>query len=313
MTGQAVDAMNDAQFELAVGAIAVFARVTPAQKLRIVQALQRRGEVVAMTGDGVNDGPALRAADIGVAMGERGTDVAREAASIVLLDDRFGSLVDAVRAGRRIFINLQRALGYLFAVHVPIVGLSLMPLFGGPVLLLPIHVVLLELIIDPACSLVFEAEPLPADGMRRPPRLANAPLFSIAAVVRALAVGGVGLLAVVLVQWLGHWAYLTGDALRLAGLATIVTGNLLMLKWFRGAFDRSSPHTNRTYHALLASVCLLAIPLLTLDRISASLGFPMSLDARWVVAFLAPPGVWSLWRLVAARTPSRTRHAALHP
>ena len=298
LTGQAIDAMNDAQFELAAGRACVFARVTPAQKLRIVQALQRRGEVVAMTGDGVNDGPALRAADIGVAMGERGTDVAREAASIVLLDDRFGSLVDAVRAGRRIFVNLQRALGYLFAVHVPIVGLSLMPLFGGPVLLLPIHVVLLELIIDPACSLVFEAEPLPADGMRRPPRAANAPLFSIRAVARALAVGGVALLAVVLVQWLGRGAHLTGDALRLAGLATIVVGNLLMLRWFRGGFGRSASTNNRTYRALVALVCLLAMVLLTVDRASGALGFPVGLDARWIFGLLAPPAAWSLWRFV---------------
>ena len=141
LTGPQLDAMDEAQFERAIVAVAVFARATPAQKLRIVQALQRLGEVVAMTGDGVNDGPALRAADVGVAMGERGTDVAREAAALVLLDDRFASLVDAVRAGRRIFANLQKAMGYLFAVHVPIVGLSLLPLFGGPVLLLPIHVV----------------------------------------------------------------------------------------------------------------------------------------------------------------------------
>jgi len=301
MTGQAIDLMNDAQFELAASRVAVFARVAPAQKLRIVQALQRRGEVVAMTGDGVNDGPALRAADIGVAMGERGTDVAREAASIVLLDDRFGSLVDAVRAGRRIFINLQRALGYLFAVHVPIVGLSLMPLFGGPVLLLPIHVVLLELIIDPACSLVFEAEPLPADGMRRPPRPSNAPLFSIAAVARALAVGGAGLLAVVVVQWLGRRAGLAGDALRLAGLCTIVVGNLLMLQWFRGGFGRDASRGNRTYHALVAVVCLLAMVLLTVDSASAALGFPVSLDARWIVGLLGPAAAWSLWRF--ARSP----------
>ncbi|HET9207713.1 MAG TPA: HAD-IC family P-type ATPase, partial [Burkholderiaceae bacterium] len=160
VTGARLAAMPDVQLEATVKTASIYARVTPEHKLRIVQALQRCGEIVAMTGDGVNDASALRAADIGVAMGKRGTDVAREAAALVLLDDSFSALVNAVRTGRRIFNNLHNAVGYLIAVHVPIVGVSLLPvLVGGPVLLLPIHVVLLELIIDPACSLVFEAQP----------------------------------------------------------------------------------------------------------------------------------------------------------
>jgi Ca2+-transporting ATPase len=305
LAGAQLDAMNEAEFEQAVVGVSVFARVTPAQKLRIVQALQRRGEVVAMTGDGVNDGPALRAADIGVTMGQRGTDVAREAAALVLLDDRFASLVDAVRAGRRIFANLQQAMGYLFAAHVPIVGLSLLPLFGGPVLLLPIHVVLLELIIDPACSLVFEAEPLAADGMRVPPRRSNSPLFSLDAIARALAVGVMALLAVVIVQWLGHRAVLSDPALRLAGLSTIVVGNLVMLQWFRGGLRRSRP-TNRVFVGLLLGVSLLSVVLLLTPPMSAALGFPAGLDARWVLAALCLPAAWALWRLVspARRNPS---------
>ena len=309
LTGPQLDAMDEAQFGLAIARVAVFARVTPAQKLRIVQALQRRGEVVAMTGDGVNDGPALRAADVGVAMGERGTDVAREAASIVLLDDRFGSLVDAVRAGRRIFANLQKAMGYLFAVHVPIVGLSLLPLFGGPVLLLPIHVVLLELIIDPACSLVFEAEPLPEDGMRIPPRPADAPLFSGGAVARALAVGGVALLALVLVQGAGHFAALSGKSLRLAGLATIIVGNLVMLRWFRGGFRRSL-RTNRVFQGLLLGVCALSLTVLLVAPLNSAFGFP-ALDPCWVFALLLVPTAWSLWRVIqgwkAGRQPQGQR------
>jgi Ca2+-transporting ATPase len=297
LTGAQLEAMNQAQFELTIARVAVFARVTPAQKLRIVQALQRRGEVVAMTGDGVNDGPALRAADVGVAMGERGTDVAREAAALVLLDDRFASLVEAVRAGRRIFANLQKALGYLFAVHVPIVGLSMLPLFGGPVLLLPIHVVFLELIIDPACSLIFEAEPLADDAMNRPPRAAGAPLFAPAAVARAMSVGCVALLAVVLVQWLGHLAALPDDALRLAGLVTIVVGNLAMLQWFRTGWRRA-PHTNRAFHVLLLGVCLLGAAVLSMTALSAAFGLPSSLDIRWVLGLLALPGGWATWSLV---------------
>ena len=296
LTGNALDGMGPAAFEQAVGRVAVFARVSPAQKLRIVQALQGHGEVVAMTGDGVNDGPALRAADIGVAMGQRGTDVAREASALVLLDDRFGSLVDAVGDGRRIFLNLQKALGYLFAVHVPIVGVSLLPVIGGPVLLMPIHVVLLELIIDPACSLVFEAEPLPDDGMRRPPRPADAPLFGSANIARALAVGGLALLAVVLVQWAGHAMGLGDASLRLTAFGTIVAGNLLMLQWFRGR-QGGVARRNRAFDALLLGVSLLAVPLLFFAPATEALGFPASPESGWMAVALGLLAAWSAWRL----------------
>ena len=138
----------------------IFARVVPEQKLKIVNALKRNNEIVAMTGDGINDAPALKASNIGIAMGEKGTDVAREASSLVLMDDNFASIVGAVRMGRKIFDNLQKALGYIFAIHVPIAGLSLIPvLFADlPLILWPVHIVFLELIIDPACTMIFEAE-----------------------------------------------------------------------------------------------------------------------------------------------------------
>jgi Ca2+-transporting ATPase len=157
----------------------VFARIMPEQKLRIVQALKADNEVVAMTGDGVNDAPSLKAAHIGIAMGSRGTDVAREASSIVLLDDDFSSIVTAIRLGRRIYDNIRKAMGFIFAVHLPVAGLALLPLaFGMPVIFSPIHIAFLEMVIDPVCTLVFEAETEEEDVMRRPPRPPSEPVFS---------------------------------------------------------------------------------------------------------------------------------------
>ena len=168
----------------------VFARVVPEQKLRLVQALKANGEVVAMTGDGVNDAPALKAAHIGVAMGRRGTDVAREAAALVLLDDDFASLVATVRQGRRIYDNIRNAMTYLLAVHVPLAGMGLLPvLLGWPLFLFPVHVVFLEFVIDPACSLVFEAERAEKDVMQRPPRDPREPLFTREMLARSVLLG----------------------------------------------------------------------------------------------------------------------------
>ncbi|PDT88887.1 ATPase [Bradyrhizobium sp. Y36] len=183
VTGEQIRLADDRELEALVRNVNVFARILPEQKLRIVQAMKRNGEIAAMTGDGVNDAPSLKAANIGIAMGGRGTDVAREASSIVLLDDDFGSIVASVRLGRRIYDNLRKAMAFIFAVHVPIAGLALLPLvFGLPVILGPVHIAFLELIIDPVCSLVFEAEREERDVMTRPPRRADAELFSWALV-----------------------------------------------------------------------------------------------------------------------------------
>ncbi len=179
VTGDELTRMDDGELARRVAGATVFARIMPEQKLRIVEAFKSRGDIVAMTGDGVNDAPSLKAAHIGIAMGGRGTDVAREASAIVLLDDDFGSIVKAVRLGRRIYDNLRKAMGFIISVHVPVAGLALLPLlFGLPTLFGPVHIAFLEMVIDPVCSLVFEAETEEDDIMRRPPRASDEPLFT---------------------------------------------------------------------------------------------------------------------------------------
>jgi Ca2+-transporting ATPase len=229
VTGAELESMSEAALRLRTRDVNVYARARPEHKLRLVRALQANDEVVAMTGDGVNDAPALRAAHVGVAMGARGTDVAREAAALVLVDDDFASLVGAVRLGRRIYGNIRHAMSYIVAVHIPVAGLGLLPLlFGWPLLFFPVHVLFLEFVIDPACAFVFEADREAPDAMHRAPRSPRERLFTPTLLRRSVALGGVALIASFVTYGIALQATTKQVARALAFIA-IVVANLALI------------------------------------------------------------------------------------
>jgi len=239
VTGAELEALTREQLTDRVRTVNVFARVLPEQKLRLVEAFKAAGEIVAMTGDGVNDAPALKSAHIGIAMGGRGTDVAREAAALVLLDDDFSSIVEAIRLGRRIYDNLKDAMTYIFAIHLPIAGMALLPvLFGLPLVLMPLHIVFLELVIDPACSIVFESEPEHPGIMKRPPRKTNSRIFDGRTIGLAV-FQGLGLLAVTIGAFLVSLYRGLGELdARTISFTALILGNLALI-WT----DRSQSRT----------------------------------------------------------------------
>lgn len=243
ISGSELQQMTEDELCERIKEVNVFARVVPEQKLKIVNALKRNREVVAMTGDGVNDAPALKAAHIGIAMGEKGTDVAREASSLVLMDDNFASIVGAIKMGRRIFDNLQKALGYIFAIHVPIAGLSLIPVFfmNLPLLLWPVHIVFLELIIDPACSIIFEAEKEEKNVMSRPPKDINEPFFGANKIWLSCS-QGIGILVIVFAVYLiGLKINYSEHEVRALAFTTLIAANIAVIlsnrSWTRNIFQ----------------------------------------------------------------------------
>ncbi len=281
LSGDELERLPDAELQRRLRTASICARITPAQKLRIVQALQATGAVVAMTGDGVNDAPALKAAHVGVAMGARGTDVAREAAAIVLVDDNFASIVRAVRQGRRIFGNLRKSMSYIMAVHVPIAGMALLPLLlGWPIVLFPMHIALLELAIDPACAMVFENEPADEDVMRQPPRDPAAPLFAGGTLVQAV-LQGLGVLAAVLGVYLWGTQQLDEAQARSLAFSTLVLGNLALI-----VSNRAGPR------GLLASLwvpngMLWGVMVFTLGLLALALYLPPLTDVLHMVPLSA--------------------------
>ncbi|HVC49830.1 MAG TPA: cation-translocating P-type ATPase [Burkholderiales bacterium] len=290
ITGNDMEKMDTLTLARQIASVHVFARVTPAQKLAIVEALKKNGEIVAMTGDGVNDAPALKSAHIGIAMGKRGTDVAREAASLILLEDDFTAILSAIRLGRRIFANLRQAMVYTLAVHVPIIGLSILPLmFGLPLILTPIHIAFLELVIDPSCSLTFEAETANPYLMEQPPRSATEPLVSSHQLTLSLIQGLlVTLAAMAYYSWAISKGEPAGDARTLAFIILVTANSALILPtrspepgWLRLFSKISSTGIMVLGATLMGLMVITEIPV-----IAQAFSFSPPTIPQWLSAFL---------------------------
>jgi P-type Ca2+ transporter type 2C len=264
ITGKELELMTQQELREKVKTVNLFARIAPEQKLRIVNALKENKEIVVMTGDGVNDAPALKAAHIGIAMGARGTEVARESAAIVLVDDDFASIVKAVRMGRRIFDNIKKAMTYIIAIHIPIAGLALFPvLLGWPLIFFPAHIAFLELVIDPVCSVAFEAEAEEKDIMKKKPRKLNEPLFDKKTLLIGIVQGIVVLLVVIVVFGFALSTNQTDVNARALAFTILIISNLLIVYSMRSN-SQTILETLSNPNKALYIVSIIAIALLLL-------------------------------------------------
>ncbi|MBN8829493.1 MAG: cation-translocating P-type ATPase [Sphingomonadales bacterium] len=293
MTGDEVAALSDEALAQRIGTVSIFARTMPEQKLRIVTALKAAGEIVAMTGDGVNDAPALKAAHIGIAMGKRGTDVAREASAIVLVEDDFGAIVAAIRVGRRIYDNIRKAMSFIFGVHVPIAGLAVLPLaMGLPVVFGPIQIALLEMIIDPVCALVFEAEREERRLMQRPPRDPRERLFSLPLVLRGIVQGGIAFVLLAGLYLLLATRGASAETLRTLSFFGLVSATLALVlanRSFSTAITHALLRGNRTFRYVLAFIAAGSALILMVPPIQRVLGFTSL--SLWELALLPAIGL----------------------
>lgn len=315
ITGAELEKLSDSELATRIKIVSVFARMVPEQKLRLIRALKLNGEIVGMTGDGVNDAPALRAADIGIAMGGRGTDVAREAASLVITDDDFTSIAGGIRQGRGIYANLQKAMSYIIAVHVPIFGMALIPVFVAdwPLVLLPAQIAFLELIIDPGCSVVFESEQADPDIMNRKPRPVNEKIFNKQMLRISIAQGFSVLVSVLLVYFWAMSSERRDDQIRTLSFATLMLGNVALILVNRShhlsILRTFRERTNRTIKWVLGGAIGLLSLLINVPLFREVFHLSHLNLIEWVIVFLAGFGsvLWfEIYKVMKRREPSLT-------
>lgn len=313
INGDDIEKLSPEQLSALVRTQNIFSRVKPQQKLLIVQALQTQGEIVAMTGDGVNDAPALKRANVGLAMGKRGSEVAREAADLVIADDSFLSITEGVRAGRRIFANLRKAASYVIAIHIPIFGMALVPIASPlwPLVLLPIQIAILEIIIDPSASLAYESEPASKNQMQSKPRPKEEPMITSKVFRLALAQGAILFMGAVSSFLIALGLGFSDERVRSVTFGTILLGNLLLMLTNRsstaGLIELVSQRSNKVALIIFAAgiVAMFLIFSVEIIRSAFNLAELQPIEIAMVVICALPALIW--FELYKWRARSRAR------